>query len=1623
MANWKEKGVVPDSDDEDALDSQSTASNPHSDNEERNAGPPSFENVIETCSIEGGEDLKENNLGGSRTAPPVAQDNLFAQSLPVPLLASELEKSANPHVDGHHTASDSSPHSPNTFKVPKAFWEPEDDDVPEQGDEAVSKFERGAPAGDQISRSYVQITSPTSSILSSLPGSQFSLPPNASTSRRTSTPPQDRTQEVLMFADHCVANVQALATTTYTGRSLRQRNPIQLHPYMMEQEKYRQTLKARGIAPMRIALSQEEAQHRPRHTACPELDSQERYSQGATEMGDSQPMDFDWNPLLSSPQKPSEQDVANEEENDESIQKNDDDEDEDDEEFPDIDELLSTRLPLPPQVGSSRRIKPYSTKTKRHILSRVQTQFTGNGIRNATSSSVFHVPASPPATRSPFPDTSRHPVSSMSQARSRSPEQSTHTRLAQSGPNLQRPADLPTPATSVTKPILIAVDSDSDDWFACERDMSSQASSSDEEIQIRKVSKKIRGVLPASHLRLDYQQKNPQAPSRKHRDSLSISPIKTSTRRGVALPKVSGLAQSPSSSAVPRFEFLSDDSNEDDEENRESGFIFEESSPLDSLFSQSRLGLAEEDDRIDAMLPPRKRHSTSSRTQQRKRKRVGSRTSSWAINGSHTRRLENTEHLKQPRQAAFRTKPARQARKSASAPRRHDDNQLSLARKLTPPRLSILDVADVPSNDTGGLPQFIKIAARTARSRIGQGKQSPSRKFIRLANREDTHDAQSVLEDWRQGRIHPKSSFESLHHLGRPLREIRGNSQTTLQPPMPKMRPRTQISNIGALRLRRKLIISRCKQQSMNEFVTREQSKTQQPNISLRQDRTSKLAGHPKVRPRYIAPAARFAQLESSEVEHSQRHLATAFRSTKKTLDALFRVARKRPVLQANLQLNRFLADEDVARPSIEAKNVFHNVESGITSQRPNDHVHNKSRRKKRSPQRLDAGAAVYRQPNNPLILDTLVSACPPGVAPVEAPVEGRKLLGLAKFGAHYPLHFDIFPLQPGVFFHENTFIGSGRLSEAIQGTRELHLGIIRPHTSLMLAGKTFSWGQWTEDVSSEVGVSFDWLVDKLVGQTPPLSSPSTVDAVGVVSFVLEYVHHHLSFVDCGDVKNFLCRMAEILQDLSSRLEGVEDSSKSVEARSGIEVTSMTTLLLLELLRIARAQHEESLTHKLEYLLKKFAALCVKALLSQGLDRIRKLYDDLQYVSIRERGINSDEFVAQAWVIVMKVLDVARIPRGSFWDVTNSQLIGTSMKDISDARMMEELWYSIYSVLPLCEFDEFGVVIGGQRQKASFDNWSLPQQMLKRIFVLYSSNQRQSPGFNDYCRSVVSRCHYLMVEWGWWNCSGVIGTLFDFFGSHSLSNLRNEEAYDSPHFLQELDTEPHLWLEPEDRCFHIFLKIVALAIKHFRQVGEGKSIRNLVARLMPNHNRQYPKEKPIHQRDLASLRNHHDLLCTLYWAAPSQYRPPPALIQDLITADDSHKEACLINLRAWQQLARFILTHPDERAAYQPLQLWHRDFVHKLFQQYLQITDEIRDQAHALEGASKQIMQEHQLQEIIMVNRANQMALICSALNALSDLILVSMPLDDKDTLEVEIDSILTRLTCKPSQPILTAAC
>ncbi|TVY44452.1 Protein mms22 [Lachnellula subtilissima] len=1561
MANWKEKGEVPDSDDDDDLDLDldldlgvDSTSRGSAINDAVATGLPINaglnaelnEEHNEKYSEEYHQDVFQNvhnhkeDESPALSIPPLERTPADAEhSEDRGGISREEEPLKEPLISlsqAREAPLQPSPQSPQGFKFPLGFLD-YDDTANTLSASRQHHQVSGPEFVDDISQTYVRITTPSSSPLTTPPSSQASARMGMSKSthsenHQASETPVQPIQLESTTGERPFPPFQGPPLDVYR-RTFRQRNLIQLHPYVLEEEKYRRIARARGMTPLRMAQIQDERNKKNRDASSPDPDSQDM----EFEMEESQQMDIDWNPPSSPPLPPSSQNEHETENTNEALAIGSDDE------FPDIEELLRAPIPAPHPANPKRRKK-----------------------LGAKNNDIFDVPASPPATSSPFAATSHITRTSLSRTLSySSSKEATPTRLEQDAPGFHGAADLPTPATSAIKPIPdpVFIDSDSDlgDPFGTGNDLShSSASSSAESVQVRKVGKKIRGVLPASHLRLDQPHRKLKASSRTHRQSFSVSPAMLPARRGVALPRPSGTAGSPSAATHTRMHFISDDS--DDDEIDENGIAMEDDrvNGLEQLFE--REGSADEDDRIDQMLPSHKRQTKLAGGNFRKRRRLDATAVPRKRGSECVRQPKISEHLKQPRQPIKSN--ASKLREGKPSFRRAKLANASRSTKKIPPRLSILDVTDINNQSRSEIPQFVRIAARTARLKPGQGKQSPSRKYIRLANREDTCDAQSVLEDWRVGKIKPKILSPvpeaSISPMRRPLDPIASNRQTRLQSPMSKGRRSMDVRN-RSMEMPRKILVSREKQRSMNDFVTYEEPMVDHhgaPPIGKR-----RVWNHPQTRPdtsHRVAPSARPAQLEALEMEYSIQNPASAFKSTKKTLDAIYRTARKRRGPRVNLQLGRFLADDDVVKSRVEVQR-----EAGETPITPAQLTLKGSRRRKPQPKRVDIGAAKYRQPSEPMILEVLSPTLLQDVSG-----EGSKLQGLGKFGTKYPLHFDIFPLQSGIYFHETTFIGSGRLSKAVKA-RIVQTGASNQYISIQLGDRAFRWGPWNQVVSSEIGVCFDWILDQHLSPSPAStpSTPSTVNTISVATFIVDYVQAHLSFTDSDDDTDFLTRLIEILRDVSSRVNSHISAVQQTRPQL-IEILNRSMLVGLRILQVARARPENAaLGFKVEDVLKSVARTCVGLLLAHGLGGIRKLYDDLQYLSFRERGIRHDHFAAESWVIIMRVLEAAHISRGSFWDIVNQELIDNEAKSTKDARTMEQLWYSMFSLLPLCEFDEFGVVKPGRRRNNSFDNWSLPQQMLKIIFSLYSSNPRQSPGFNDYCRALVSRCHYLITVWSWWKCSGVIGAIFDFFASQKLAHLRNEEVYDSPRFLRELDKEPSLDVDPEDRCFHIFLKIVAMAIKHMEKAGDIKSIRNLVARLLPNHDRQYPKEEAIHQRELASLRNHHDLLCTLYWAAPADHRPSLSLIQELVIADRSHKEACLINIRAWENLARFVVTNSSSSVTYQPFALWQNEFSAKLYHQYLGIESEVRHQAEALEKTDRNPISEGLLKQTILANR------------------------------------------------------
>jgi hypothetical protein len=1569
--NWKEIGIVPDSDDEDDLNSQNTINSIHQftgANNELNDLNDQSDIHDETEVRQGHSDLQDGDEVG-------VEDSSRASSVDLLGSPSFTEKL----VEKDHSAQNVEHPLDASLPGKEEDERPTSNETNRSIGNLASHSRSPLVEQDEVSRSWVRATSPASSILSSPPSTPLTTTSNSALNiGATESVPSSRVEPVHAHSSQ-LSTPRYLESVRLPGpppipadfdtpelprrRNLRERRPEQIHPFLIEQMKYEKRMKDSHLKPVKFI----QAEDRPNRKTRPvqEQDSQDTEFQDADaeydNTQDSQAMNLDRSspPLSTSPA------VDNEIQREKSIEISHagyDVHSDSDQELPDLPDLFrKSHVDMASKSKSKSSKRVYTTKNRINLPkpSLLQTQNRGPEV-NVRERNIFDFPGSSPTSSPPIRSANtRRPIS---RVLSNSSNISTSPWLDQSSPTFQTVPEALTPATSTktpggTSPInLVSDDEDPVPTAVTDRLLSSGSESSDNEeiAMLRRLKKKIKHVLPASHLRLD--QRDPRAREQRLQggDIRDLEEVRAGVARPIMRRQPLSSAQNDSTN---RMLFIESDESDD---NSGKTLSIEPYDPFETspLLLGSNLGYAVEDDRIDHMLPtiPRKRKAKGSLNQPKVKRRVAS-------TSSHVR---GERHLDQPRITAHLAvmSDSPNVHTAGTLKRRH--------QRKVPPKLSILDYTNTTGLTGADAPQFLKVASRTARSRKALGRQSPTHKFVRLATREDTADAQAVLSDWRTSKIQPRAmampenEWESSNR--HPLGLISGNRQTDSMISAPKAKARSN-SRVGMASpaAKRKIRVSRTGQQSLSDFVTigEEATQTEPPPMrttSISSGNQIQFQRKPK---NYRAPPARLAQLETSEIEYTRQFPSENFKSTVKTLDSLYRRGRRRPVPQSNLQMSRFLADDDILQPPPEAIPMDEDDSTSIPVPTVAD-TDKQRRRRKRSPRRVDAGAAVYRQPSEPPILSFFDTNNP-------SVTDQGKLFNLGKFGTRYPRHFDILPLLPGVYFHETTFIGSGHLADAITDPELLNIDGPRP-ICLKMGDEEFKWRTWDERVSEQMGIFIDWVSDQLHVTPPNDPTMCRSDLVEATTHLVSYVQHSSRFVNPDLEVDYLLRMSDILRDFSSRFDPERISCSPTHSKQTIQVITLFSVLVLRLLRISQGvQHSSS--SSFETILSKITGSCIKLLLSHGLDNVRNLYDDLQYLTVRENGIRNDKFFLESWVTIHHVLVAAKISGASFWDLTNVQLGIKSLSTVHDASRMENLWLSMFTLLPLSAFDKYGVVVPNSHEKLSFDNWPLVQALLRRVFELYRGNIHQPPGFNNYCRAILGRCHYLVQQWGWRNCSEIVKTIFDFFTSMKLSNLRHEDVYKSPRFLEELDKEPSLDLEPEERCFHIFLKLVAIAIKHMQASGDTKNIRNLVARLSPNHDRQYPKEEEIHQHDLASLRNHHDLLCTLYWSAPYRLGPSVGLLQNLVSAESSHNAAFLINLRAWTNLARYVLSSSPTNFpidAYDPFLDWQNGFFNSLLDYYLQVETIARGQIESLPQCSRHLS-ENRIQSTIDTNRMSTM--------------------------------------------------
>ncbi|EAW18856.1 uncharacterized protein NFIA_088120 [Aspergillus fischeri NRRL 181] len=1357
--------------------------------------------------------------------------------------------------------------------------------------------------------------------------------------------PQNREEPLLPFEipDHILQEM-----SQPMRRSLRQRNPIQLHPYLLEDAKYRSLMKARGLKPVRVPL------HQAVHETADESQSKD------FEPPSSSPVeDFQFPPSSPTMDQPLP---------DRHVHK----------------DSLHRRGRLDPQLQDHLANRPDARPSKRRRVSR-----PGDADRR----SLKHAPQPKVVIGQSPARPEHHSIFNIPSPPRSGSISSTQTSQHAEGFRFPLGFTPPTLTTPVTEPRVNArnaINSDMTDWLAGADDQvsvdgesatnESQPNSDvdedapeedDEQVAVRALQRKIKGVLPASWLRLDQKnQKQGNLPSTQRQRDRQAS-HRTENAKGVArkiTKKNDSRMDSTAREPLASLSHLADDDSGESTGAEESmpgdahkklAELFELDLPFDDDIAGDDIP---ESDHIDYMFPPMPRGPTGPRSRNPGKKRQRTETG-----GSHSHSHHKRPRLK--RQTRI-TDPEYGARKERAAPR-----QLS--------RLGILDAPDVAHRPRNEQPQFLRVAARRARSRKDMGRRSPSRKFIKLGSRLDTEDANKALGEWWKGKLRQTQ-----------LPQI----QTKLYARQPLLDRPVNQSGVGtnhSPHSKKRGFLPDPKRTAQVDLTGDAPDETQPDLLAIaattERDTSSRLkpASGQQGRKWVIRRNFAVSSLKRNGPRPAEPEITDASRNSaspslfQKTLALLNRDYRHKHPTHRSLPLDRYLANS--LTPSLPTKvqsDVSAEIPNPATDASPTAPGHNRRRQlKKRPPRRLDLGALDSqgfdaRDSGTTMPADSVVLELSRSTTSTSN--------GLKTFRRTYTVDFDITPLCPGTFFHESTFVGSGQFSRSLK-VESRNMDVKTGLSRIKLGDQIFRWGPWNDTVSSELGQVFDVMIEEIEKAASEIATSidqgtASRDACALYRSLVQYITEHLAFEDPIDRLGFVKRVQSLIAKLNEQLTVSLSDERQRDYLT--QLASYNLVFASQAFRVAcHPLVDRKIAHEISDMVK-FAARRVLGFIASRMAQIqmRTFLQDNKSPTKREAGIQANQSVLEAYVIVRHVLQSMDELKDCFGELIAEAYLsaGGDPSNSRDIDGFENGWQSLFTALPLNEFDSCGLVRIGARFREAHDNWLMVKRLLSPVLDNYDTNAETQPiSCNNYCRALFRRCYHLINGWGWRDCRPIMQVLYDFFAKRHLYDLKLEESYKSPSFLDELDRNPSFEVQPGDPSFHIFLKILATGLRFLPLSCDKKQIRNFAWRLLPNHDGRYPKEKPISQSDLDAVRNHHDLLCTLYFAVPDGCRPRLEIIKTLVDPAISHRETCNISIRAWSRLVRFKLSTDEDLSGLEPFADWHCYFLSEFLRQHSIARKEIEAQ-NAIERFSHE-----EVEKTISQNQRQIESLLTMALGGL----------------------------------------
>ncbi|USW47662.1 Putative E3 ubiquitin-protein ligase substrate receptor Mms22 [Septoria linicola] len=1329
-----------------------------------------------------------------------------------------------------------------------------------------------------------------------------------------------------------------------TRRSLRARKDIQLHPYLIDKAKYQRQCKERGIKPVRLVetqMQQDHSQDQPDNSQHSGLQSSSSTAAAPDDLLRGRPVAC---VRLDSASPPADHEFSIE------------------------------------RTAKRRRINDRRGRAARQDVS----DRLGEG--NQMHYEAFSMPPSPPKTSSETstPGVDHHARTQMASGFRRPPDltpvalptpnvssQARRGRLTRESPTESIPASERRLERTRSRDITA---SDSEQGAASETEVESEG----ERIvqRLRREQKRIRGVLPASWLRIDFQaRQQPKLASLLARPQLStaVSPKDSHPQRGVAkrISSTRALAIKESDIATTNHDD-SADSDDDSVQLIRTG-LKQSHLPLHDDYAPSRPQATTDDadmenDFVDAMLagPDRRLDSAQSASRQ-------SRVTNKARKGPSNPFSE--EQKTRQHSGRFHRAATRRNRNPAKAPLRSSV------------KLSIADTSGEVAATNSAIPPFVRLALRQARKLSDQGRHSPTHKVLCLATAEDTRDANSVLKSWREGTLVPQSR-SAAYRSSRDSTPGDRDPAASLDSPIPRQRwPLAEVNG----NVKERLTISTPGSQPdsrANPTNKTRRLRLQHRTVGAPWARATRLAytgpdtaGRPRGMQIDTLPRGiRDAQLETLQDEFDQSHRAAAFERRMQCLTENVAV-RGRRAFAANAQqpIYPWQAEADVG--SAVPIHIGHGPagESMADSHKDPQQRVMIHRPRKRQARRFDLDTLRYQQSTD--------TACDPDDDGVQSPVTDVNkpvLQGLGAFGTLYPIDFGIKPLPVGQYFDQDTFVGRGELHDAI--TLASHnLDVPRGHMSVHLGDDLLTLSAWNEDVSSalaRISSTIASLLKQNLGVTGYASSDDDRQTLAyLLRSIIRYCSKCLHFVDRVDRQTCVESLQQFILNLQDAVVGYHASPVADKDVITL-ILECQVILAYQTTQLSKTESTlQHIRHELGELLFQSARSLRKHALSKCCETLQNWHHG---VTSGARCRLDDKHVVHTLVVLNHTAE-AQSADMSLWAVVEESL-AIDISTSCSIKELDKVWQFMFALLPALCINASGAMQDPKSRLARSTDWTLVRKLIARVFELYE-NTSSVRGFsvNVYVRSLLHRCHKLIETWCWARCETALYLVYDFFSKQSRMLLKNEECRGSPGFLENLSHRPHLDIMPNDLSFHIFLKMLATGLKVMREqhvYSDRKIGASITYRMIPTHGRTYPKEKDMEQDDVDALRSHHDLLCTLYYASPPGHRAGLEILRNLVDHAQWHRRACQLNIKAWSMLAAFQSATHEAIDEMQPVMAWYTEILRSTVSQHRLARSEAEHDFHHARGNGADITEAFLYGTIA----TNQLQVALSLADALSGL-------------------------------------